>query len=826
MTDLLRQDLRYSLRSLGARPGFLLAAVLTLALGIGANVAIFSVVNALLIQPLPFPDAGRLVMVHNNYPGLGLRETGTSIPDYLERREQVSAFQDLAIYSGISLNVASDGPPQRLPGVRASPSLFSTLGVAPLLGRSFDESEARPGSGRVIVLSHALWQAHYAGAADVIGRSLRVNGHDHQVIGVMPPQFVFPNPQVQAWVPFTWSAEEASDEARGNEYASSIGRLAHGASAEQAQAQMAAIIQRNGERIALAGERAAQMARLYREGGFSGTTKPLREEWVGHVRPVLWLLQAVAGLVLLIACANVANLMLARLATRRRELAVRDALGAGRGRIARQLLVESLLLALAGAAAGILVAAGGLKALAALGLTDSPLQPRIGIDVPVLLFALALTGLTGIAFGLFPALARRDDVVAALKENGRGSAGGRRAQGTRNLLAMVQIGLCATLLVGAGLLLRSYERVQNVEPGFESRGRVTMRISLPEDRYASDASITRFVDAALAGMRAIPGVREAAWATHLPFGDGDASASFQIQGSGQGVGEAMPHGHWRVASDGLFQTLEVPLLAGRHFSPADHRGSTPVVIIDELLARRHFADADPVGQRLRAFGSQDEADWATIVGVVGTIHQSGLDRAVDKETYWFAHRQFPYSRTDTRSSYFLVSTDLPPAALAGPLRQALQQVDPELPLFDMRSLDERIRLSLQGRQAPMLLLALFAGVALLLSGIGIYAVLAWSVAQRTGELGVRMAVGAGRGDVLRLVLGQGARIAALGLAAGLLAALALGGVLGSQLYGVSRFDPVTFIGVALVLGGIALFACWWPARRAAAVDPITALRHS
>lgn len=827
MLHSLNHDLRYSLRSLLARPGFLVAAVLTLALGIGANIAIFSVVNALLIKPLPFPDAERLVLVYNAYPGMGLEQSGTSIPDYLERREQVAALEDLGLYSGISLNLASEGAPQRLTGVRATPSLFSTLQVAPALGQVFSEDHAVPGRERVLVLSHGLWQSQFAGDRDIIGRQVRVNGHSHQVIGVMPAGFAFPTPQTQAWVPFAFTAEDSGDQARGNEYSESVGRLAPGATPAQAQAQMAAIIRRNAERIGAADGRAGMMAALYRDGGFIGATKPLREEWVGDVRPVLWLLQAVAGFVLLIACANVANLMLARLASRRKELAVRNALGAGRRRIARQLLIEALLLAFIGAVAGLGVAWFGLKALAALGLADSPLQPRIGIDLPVLVFALVLTGLTGIAFGLFPALAQGRGVVAALKESGRGSAGGRRAQATRNLLAMVQIGLCAMLLVGAGLLLRSYGQVQNVDPGFAREGRVSLRLALTDSRYPADADIERFIDQALDGLQAIAGVSAAAFANHLPFSATSSSASYQIQGTSQGVDSVLPHGLWRLASDDLFTVLDVPLLAGRLFNAGDHRDSGRVVIIDELLARKQFGDADPIGRRLRAFGSQDEADWATIIGVVGSVRQADLASEIDKEAYYFPYRQFPYADLGiSGSGYFVVASDLPAAALTPAIRQAVQGVDPEQPVFDIRTLDERIAQSLQGRQAPMLLLALFAGVALLLAGIGIYAVLAWSVAQRSGELGVRMAIGAGRGDVVRMVLLQGGRIAALGLAAGLLAALALGGFLGSQLYGVSRFDPATFLAVALVLGGIALIACWLPARRAARVDPITALRQT
>ncbi len=827
MIDTFRQDLRYGFRGLLARPGFLIVAVLTLALGIGANIAIFSVVNALLIKPLPFANADRLVVVYNAYPAMGLEQSGSSIPDYLERREQVPALADLALYSGTSLNLASEGAPQRLVGVRATPSLFTTLQVTPALGRAFSDQEAVAGSDRVLVLSHGLWQGRFAGDPDIIGRQVRVNGENHQVIGVMPAGFAFPNIETQAWIPYAFTPAQMSDEERGNEYSTAIGRLAPGATEAQAQAQMAAIVQRNAERVAGADGRAGLMGQLYRDGGFVGGTKSLRDEWVGDIRAVLWLLQAVAAFVLLIACANVANLLLTRLSGRQKELAVRTALGAGRRRIARQLMIESMLLALIGAVIGIAIAWLGLKALAVLGLAQGPLQAQIGIDASVLTFALLLTTLAGIAFGLFPALTQSGArVFETLKESGRGNAGSRRAQAVRSVLAAVQIALCATLLVGAGLLLRSFDQVQNVDPGFEREGRISVRVSLADQAYPADADIERFVDRALAELRALPGVSDAAFANHLPFGMSSSSASYQIEGSGQGTDQAAPHGYWRIVTDQFFQAMDVPLRAGRFFNESDRRDGAGVVIIDELLARKHFGDGEAIGRRLRAFGSQDDQDWLTIVGVVGAVHQADLAQAVDKETYYFPHRQFPYQAMNVSGSgYFVVTTGLPAGALAPLMRDAVLRIDPEQPLFDIRTLDERIALSLQGRQAPMLLLSLFAGVALLLSAIGIYGVLAWSVAQRTGELGVRMAIGAQRSDVVRMVLGHGSRIAGIGLLVGLAGALALGGFLGSQLFGVSRFDPLTFLAVILVLAAVALFACWLPARRAARVSPLQALRY-
>lgn len=826
MIDAFKYDLRYSLRSLLAKPGFMFAAVLTLALGIGANTAIFSVINGLLLKPLPYAEGERLVLVHNVYPKMGLDYAGTSIPDYFDRREQAPALADLAIYHGQSMNMAADGAPQRLVGLRTSASLFSTLQAAPLLGNVFDDQAEQPGQDQVAVLSHALWQSQFAADPGVLGRDIRLNGVSYRIIGVMPADFVFPNQHTQLWTPFAFTPGQRSDDERGNEYSESIGRLAPGATIDQLHAQLDAIIARNAERISgLDDPRASSVAEFYRQGGMLGRAMPLRDRWVGDVRSILWLLQAVVAFVLLIACANVANLMLTRVSARQKELSVRSALGASRGRIMRQLLIESMLLALAGAVTGVLVAYVGLQLLDALNLTQSPLRSAIGIDPQVLLFTLVLATLTGLVFGLVPALMQSDGrSFETLKEGGRGNTGGRAARVTRGALVVAQIAMCVTLLIGAGLLIQSFDRLQNEDPGFQRDGLVTVRLDLPDSKYTDDAGIARFYERTLEELRAIPGVTDAGYVSNLPFGQSTWQSSYVVEGQDENAGEARPHGFVRVADESFFRAMEIPLLAGRYFTVADSAQAERVVIVDELLANKYFPDG-AVGRRLRSSGPEDGNPWWTIVGVVGTVKHGSLAAEMTKEAYYFPYQQFPYTRFDNRGGFFTVKTALSTGGLIEPIRQAVLRVDPEQPIYDIRTLDERIALSLQGRRAPMLLLMLFAGVALLLFAVGIYGVLAYSVAQRTGELGVRMAIGAQRGDVVRMVLGQGGRIAGFGLGLGLLGALALGGVLSNQLFGISRFDPLTFAAVIVVLGVVALLACWLPARRAARVSPTQALRY-
>ncbi|HET9483874.1 MAG TPA: ABC transporter permease [Xanthomonadales bacterium] len=822
MFDTLKQDLRYGFRSLFAKPGFLVAAVATLALGIGANTAIFSVINGLLLKPLPYDDGERLVQVYNNYPKMGLDYAGTSIPDYLDRKTQADALEDLALYTGQSFNLAASGAPERLVGLRATPSLFTTLRASAALGRVFGEEEAVPGNDKVVVLSHTAWKNNFAADAQIVGRDVRLNGETFRVLGVMPESFVFPNRNTQMWVPFAFTDAQKSDDERGNEYSESVGRLKPGATIEQLHAQMDAIVQRTAERAAVSDrDDAADVAAWFRNGNFFGRAKSLRDQWVGDLRPVLWLLQAVVGFVLLIACANVANLMLTRVTSRQKELSVRTALGAGRRRIARQLLIESLILATLGAGAGVLLAYWSIDLLNALGLNNSQLSAQVGIDGTVLGFTLALAALTGIVFGLFPAFAQLGGKpYEVLKEGGRGNTMGRGARATRATLVVVQMALAVTLLVGAGLLIKSFNRVLDQDPGFTRDGLITTRFDLPAAKYPDATAQSQFYERALAELRTVPGAAQVAYTSNLPFGGSTWTTSFNIEGRDGVPGEPSPHGYGRSVDENFFDALDVPVLQGRAFTPADALGAPDVMIVDEYLAKKYFPDG-ALGKRIVWTQNREgEPRVWTIVGVVGTVKPFAMAEEVKKEAFYLPFRQFTID-----NGFFVVKTALATGGLAQPIRDAILRVDPEQPVYDVRTLDERIKVSLEGRKAPMVLLVIFAGVALLLSAIGIYGVLAFSVEQRTSELGVRLAIGAQRSDITRLVLRQGGRIAAIGLAVGIVGSLVLTRFMQSQLFGVKSSDPLTLAAVVAVLGAVALLACWLPARRASRTSPIEALRY-
>jgi predicted permease len=822
MFDTLIQDIRYGIRSLTAKPGFLIAAVATLALGIGANTAIFSVINGLLLKPLPYDDGERLVQVHNNYPKMGLDYAGTSIPDFVDRKSQAPALEDLAIYTGESFNLAASGAPQRLVGLKASPSLWSTLRAKAAIGRVFGEDEGRIGSEKVAVLSWATWKGQFAGDQSIVGSDVRLNGENYRILGVMPEGFVFPNTRTQVWVPFAFTAEQLLDTERGNEFSESIGRLAPGATVEQLNAQFDAIVQRNAERLGgLGTEQATGFADWLRGGNFMGRAKPLRDQWVGDLRPVLWLLQAVVAFVLLIACANVANLMLTRVSARQKELSVRTALGAGRFRIARQLVIESLLLSFMGAVAGIAIAYFSLGLLGSLGLSQNQLSGQVGIDPIVLAFALAVSLVTGLLFGLIPALAQLGGKpYEVLKEGGRGNTIGKGAKATRSTLVVVQMALAVTLLVGAGLLIRSFQQVLDENPGFARDGRMTVRFDLPANKYKEGRDFASFYDRALTELRAIPGVTQAGYTSNLPFGQSNWTSSYEIEGKETPDGESGPHGFGRVVDEEFFEAMDIPLLAGRSFLPSDEKGAEQVVVIDEVLAKKYFKNESPIGQRIVRGEDSDPDRFWTIIGVVGTVKNINMASEVTKESYYFTYRQF-----DSNSGFFVVKSDLPLGGLVEPIRNAVLRVDPEQPLYDIKSLDERIAVSLDTRRAPMVLLAVFAAVALLLAAIGIYGVLAFSVEQRTGELGVRMAIGARSNDIIRLVLKQGVRLALFGLGIGIVGSLVLTRFMEAQLFNVGSGDPATLVAVVVVLGVVAMVACWLPARRAAKTSPIEALRY-
>jgi len=719
------------------------------------------------------------------------------------------------MYHGASFNLAEQGAPQRLVGSVATPSLFTTLQTGAQLGSVFGAETAVPGQDHVAVLSDALWRNQFGADRGVIGRDVRLNGESYRVVGVMGPDFAFPDRKVQLWVPFAFTPKQKSDDERGQEFSDSIGRLKPGATIAELDAQMDAIVHANAERIATSGP---EIKKFLASSGFTGRAKTLRDALVGELRPVLWLLQAVVAFVLLIACANVANLMLTRISARQKELSVRTALGAGRGRLARQLLVESLMLALAGGAAGLIVAQWCVHLIRLLGLDDAAHGFSVGLDGSVIAFTLALALLTGVLFGLFPVVALwRERAYEVLKEGGRGSGGSRSARVTRRVLVIVQMAMAVTLLAGAGLLIRSFVRLQEASPGFDTQSVLSVRLDLPQNRYNDAAAVAQFYDRALAAVRALPGVSSAGLVSSLPFTNNNSQSSYFIQGRELAAGESVPHGFVQVVDEDFFKTMQMPLLQGRGFSTADSAEAGKVVIIDDLLAKKYFGDAaKALGQRIGQEDAQ-RGPWYTIVGVVGTIKRNKLYELTNKETYYFYYRQHP-----ERLSTIALKTDLAPIA---PLRAALQQIDPEQPIYDVQTMSERIRTSLDDRRTPMLLLGLFAAVALALSAIGIYGVLAFSVASRTGELGVRMSIGASRSDILRLVLADGARLTGIGLGIGLVGSLLLSQLIKAQLFGIGVVDPLTLLGVIAVLAAAALLACWLPARRAARLDPIVALRH-
>jgi predicted permease len=815
------QDLRYGARVLLAKPGFTLAAVLTLALGIGANTAVFSVVDALLLRPLPYADSELLVHVYNSYPKGELMMAGTSVPDYLDRREQAPALADSAIWQPHSFNLSTQGAPERLNGVAATPSLFSTLGAAAALGRVLGAADGEVGNEHVVVLSAALWNNQFGGDAGIVGRDVRLNGDNYRIVGVMPEGFFFPDRQAQLWAPLAFTDKQLGDDERGREMYDTIGRLKPGASIAQLDAQMDAIVQHNLERVG-GTPRGADWKKFVESSGFTGRAQTLRDAWVGDLRPTLWLLQALVAVVLLIACANVANLLLTRLSARQKELSVRSALGAGRMRIARQLLIESILLALLGGTAGLALAYLGVTMIRDLGLGGQTGSFAVMIDAPVLAFSLSLALATGLLFGLFPLLSlARNRPAEALSEGGRGNSAGPAARRMRNALVVAQTAMAVALLGVAGLLIRSYLHVQQQSPGFVSDNVLSAMIVLPDNRYPDAASQAQFYDRLLDEARALPGVKSAGLVNNMPFSGNDGSGSYVIEGRDRNDG-ATPHGYQQTIDEDFFKSLQIPVLAGRTFSAQDTATAPPVAIIDEILVKKYFAGQNPIGKRVSTNYSEDPArtQWMTIVGVVGTVKRDRLSEQTTKETIYVYYRQQP-----DRYGTLALRTDLAPGALVAPLRAALQRIDPEQPVFDIKTMSERIALSLDDRRTPMLLLMLFAGVALALSAVGIYGVLAFAVALRTGEIGVRLSLGAQRRDILRLILRDGGRLTGLGLLLGLIGAVAIAMAMRAQLFGVGVLDPATLAIVVAVIGATALVACWLPARRAARIAPIEALRH-
>ena len=807
------QDIRYAVRALFKQPVFALVAIVTLTLGIGANTAIFSLLHHYLLRPLPFPDADRLVFVWNTYPLMGLQQAAVSIPDYLDRKTQAPALEDATLLTNRGLSLATDGEPIQVRALAVTPSFFTTLQRHPFLGRGFTEDEAKPGGDKFAILSYTVWNSRFAADRSVIGRTIRLGGESHQVVGVLPADLELPSRDIAVLVPFAFTPQQMSDQGRGNEFSQMIGRLRPGATIEQLNAQMKAIVDRNLERL-------PQFQSFARTSGFGGFAVPIRDQLVGNLRSPLYLLQAGVFFVLLIACANVANLLLMRATGRYRELAIRATLGAGQGRLIRQMLTEGIVLSLAGAIGGLLLGYGGVRALAAIGSQQTPGMADAALHPSVLAFTLALAIVTGLGFGLVPALVvLRGNAAALLKDDSTRGSAGRRTGLTRATLVVVETAFAVTLLIGAGLLIKSLTRLQHVDPGFSPENVMTAQIALPSARYPDANARRAFWERVIESARAMPGVTSAGLTTNVPFNGNVSSGSYSIVGYTPGPGEAPPHGRQEVVGGDYFSAMRVPLIEGRFFNDGDTADSPPVVVVDEYLVKRYFPNRSAIGQQLQRGGPNSPR--MTIVGVAGTINSIDLGQPVTKERVYRPATQQPPG-----SAALVVKTAVDPEALAGQIRAAVLAIDPEQPVADMRTMQQWVSRSLEQRRTPTMLLALFGAVALVLSAIGIYGVLAFGVAQRVREFGIRQALGADRRAILSLVLRQGMLTATLGVALGVGLALVLSRVMESMLFDVGKRDIAVFSSVAVLLVTVSAIACYIPARRATRVDPMVALRET
>jgi predicted permease len=810
------QDLRYALRTLRKQPVFTLVAVLTLTLGIGANTAIFSLLYQTLLRPLPYPSADRLVFVWNSYKGINLDQASVSIPDYFDRKTQAPAIEDATLFTGRTANLNEGGNPEQLRALAVTPSFFSTLERQPFLGRGFTDDEAKPDADKFAVLTYGLWTSHYGSDRSIVGRDIRVNGVAHRVVGVLPADFELPARDIALLLPFAFTPAQMSDNARGNEFSQMIARLRPGASIPQLNEQIAIITAHNIERLPVR----AQFMKTSQFGGFAVS---LRDQLVGNVRTPLYMLQVGVLLVLFIACANVANLILMRATGRNRELAIRATLGAGQWRIVRQMLTEGVVISFAGAIGGIVVGLLGLRGLLALGGTQIPGTPEATLNSVALAFTLCLAVLTGLVFGIIPALAvTRGNAAAFLKDDSRSGTASRSTGAIRTFLVISETTLAVVLLIGAGLLLKSFAKLQNVNPGFVTDNVLTAQIALPAARYPDAAAYRAFWARLLEQSRAIPGVTVAASTTNVPFNGNISSGSYSIVGRAQGPGEAAPHGRQEVVGGDYFKAMRIPVIAGRFFNDSDTVDAPLVCIIDEYLAKKYFAETGALGQQIQRGGPT--APKYTIVGVVGTINSIDLGMPVTKERLYYPVTQQVQGRAGGMA--LVLKTGLDPQSLVPQVRAAVRAIDPEQPIADVRTMEQWVARSLETRRASMTLLTIFGAVALLLSAIGIYGVLAFGVAQRIREFGIRQALGADRASILSLVLKQGLRTAGVGMVLGLALSIVLGRFLETLLFGVTAHDVTVVASVMLLLFVVAIVACYVPARRATRVDPMVALRDS
>lgn len=802
-------DLRYACRALRKHPGFAAVIILTLALGIGANAAIFSVVNAVVLRQLPYRDADRLVVVWDNLKRHDLKDIVVSALEYTEFRDRNRVFDRMAAYETKGFNVTGVAQPERLDGADVTASLFPLLGVSPALGRAFLDDDERPGRD-VVMLGHDVWQRLFGGDREIVGKVIAVDGKGAEVVGVMPAGFRFPDETIELWRPIAFDAELLSENNRGSRGYTALGRLKAGVSVEQAQAGMNAVTD----------QMVMEHPVDYR-GGYNTTVRSLHEEVVGGAGRQLFLQLGAVGCVLLIACANVANLLLARAATRRKEVAIRAALGAKRSRIVRQLLTESVLLGLCGGAVGLLAGVWGVELLVALAPPDIPRLGEVALDARVVGVTAVVSLLTGVLFGMAPALhASRPDLGDTLKDGGRSSTSATRHRIGKALIVS-EVALSLVLLVAAGLLINSFARVQNVPPGFSADHLLTMRVAPPQATYTTFEKGQAFYDQLFTRLRATSGVRGAAAINALPLSGFGGDRTFYIEGRTVTRPEDQADEEVRFVSAHYFTTMNIPMIEGREITVRDVGTAPRVAVINTALARKYWPDGGAIGGRI-AF-SQREPSWYQVVGVAGNIKHAALD-AKDKPELYVPYAQPLFAGATVRPMFVVVRTDQDPIAAVTVVRHMVASLDSDLPVSNIRSMDQRLTASLSSRRFNMLLLALFAGLALLLAAVGIYGLVSYAVSERTHEIGVRLALGAGPRDVLAMLVGEGMTLTAAGAAIGSAAAFAVTRVMGGLLFDVTPTDPATFVAVTALLTLVTLCACYLPARRATHVDPVTALR--
>jgi putative ABC transport system permease protein len=802
----LQNDIRYAIRNLVKRPGFTLIAVVTLALGIGANSAIFSAVNALLLKPLDFPDIDRVAAIWSKAPSRGVVHNEVAMADYLDWREQSRSYEQLALFRWWSANLTGVDPPERIQGFLVTANFLEAIGIKPIMGRNFSADENQPGKDAVAVITYSLWQRRFGGDPHILNKTITVNSITRTVIGVMPERFNFPK-GAEVYAPLSITPEMART--RGNHSYYVIGRLKPGVTRESAQAELDTIT--------------ARLEKQYPESntGWGANVYPIVKDTVRVYDTVLWVLMGAVGFVLLIACANVANLMLARASGRQKEIALRAALGASRWRIVRQLLTESLIVALMGGALGVLVALWGIDALRVANPGDAarfaPGWYQLGINPSVLAFTLGLSLFSGIVFGLAPAWqVSKPDLNDALKEGGRQTTAG--SHWLRSSLVVVEVALSLMLLVGAGLLARSFLVLLKTDAGFNPDSVLTMNLILPSAKYKDETQRNNFYHDLIQRVQAVPGVESAAVVNYLPLGGSNSSEDYLVEGAPEPSPGQENDGRYRVCTPGYFQMMGISILRGRGFTDEDRPGAQPVVIVNETLARKHWPSGDAVGKRIRFSGPLEKNPWMEIVGIVRDVKHE-LNLPVTPEYY------LPHAQDSWNAMVLVARTKIDPAAVAAPIRQQVWAIDKDQPVFDVLTMQEVRALSIAPYTFSSVVLGIFSGVALLLAAVGIYGVMSFAVTQRTHEIGIRMALGARAGDVLRLVIKHGMVLALIGVAIGVVGSWGLTRFMQKLLVGVEPTDPLIFSAVSTFLLIAALLACYIPARRATKVDPLVALRY-